>query len=39
VAHFDYLSAPPVESMLFALELLYALQAIDASGKLTYMGT
>jgi HrpA-like RNA helicase len=38
VAHFDYLSAPSVECVLYALECLYALQAVDAKGNLTYIG-
>lgn len=39
VAHFDYLSPPPVDSMLLALETLYSLGAMDAQGNLTYIGT
>eukprot|EP00002_Diphylleia_rotans_P021254 TRINITY_DN413_c0_g1_i3.p1 TRINITY_DN413_c0_g1~~TRINITY_DN413_c0_g1_i3.p1 ORF type:complete len:663 (-),score=132.26 TRINITY_DN413_c0_g1_i3:375-2363(-) len=35
ILHFEFLSPPPVESMIRALELLYALGAIDDRGHLT----
>ncbi|SPO03926.1 related to ATP-dependent RNA helicase [Cephalotrichum gorgonifer] len=35
VLRFDYLSAPPSEIMVKALELLYSLGALDEDGKLT----
>lgn len=38
VLHFDFLSPPPTANMIFALELLYALDALDGDGKLTRMG-
>ena len=38
VAHFDFLSPPPTESMMYALELLHSLGALDAECKLTTQG-
>ena len=38
VLRFDFPSAPPVESLEHALELLYALAAIDDDGRLTRLG-
>lgn len=38
VLHFDFLSAPPADSMIFALELLYSLGAVDENGNLTPTG-
>ena len=38
VAHFDFLSPPPTESMIYALELLHSLSALDSSGTLTAEG-
>lgn len=35
VLQFDFMSPPPAESMIRALELLYALNALDDSAKLT----
>jgi len=35
VLQFDFMSPPPAESMIRALELLYALHALDDSAKLT----
>ena len=35
VLHFDFLSPPPVQSMLFALEVLYSLGALTDECKLT----
>jgi hypothetical protein len=35
VLHFDFLSAPPAEIMMRALEMLFACGAIDAYCKLT----
>ena len=35
VLHFDFLSPPPVESMLFALEVLYSLCAVNDKCELT----
>eukprot|EP01128_Nolandella_sp_AFSM9_P005869 TRINITY_DN292_c0_g1_i3.p1 TRINITY_DN292_c0_g1~~TRINITY_DN292_c0_g1_i3.p1 ORF type:complete len:691 (-),score=79.54 TRINITY_DN292_c0_g1_i3:171-2243(-) len=35
VAHFDFMSAPPAISMMRALELLYAVGALDDAAKLT----
>jgi len=39
VLHFDFLSPPPVDSMVFALELLYSLHALDDQCRITAMGT
>ena len=33
--HFDFMDAPPVESMIHALELLHTLSALDDEGLLT----
>jgi ATP-dependent RNA helicase DDX35 len=38
VLHFDFLSPPPAESMIYSLELLYSLGAIDDNCKLTRIG-
>jgi hypothetical protein len=38
VLHFDFLSSPPSESMIYSLELLYSLGALDDNCKLTEMG-
>lgn len=38
VLHFDFISSPPAEIMIFALELLYSLGALDADGELTAVG-
>lgn len=38
VAHFEFLSPPPTESMIYALELLYSLGALDSECKLTKIG-
>ena len=35
VLRFEYLSPPPAESMIRALELLFSLQALDEYGRLT----
>ena len=35
---FDFMDPPPKAALLRALELLYALQALDASGTLTHLG-
>ena len=33
VLHFDFLSPPPADSLVYALELLYSLHAIDDCGE------
>jgi ATP-dependent RNA helicase DDX35 len=38
VLHFDFLSPPPADSMIYALELLYSLGALDDECKLTPRG-
>lgn len=38
ILHFDFLSPPPVDSMIFSLELLYSLGAIDDKCTLTKIG-
>lgn len=38
ILHFDFLSPPPVSSMVFSLELLYSLGAIDDECRLTRIG-
>ena len=38
VVHFDFLSPPPVENMIYALELLFSLGAVDESGSITALG-
>jgi HrpA-like RNA helicase len=35
VLHFDFLSPPPVPSMLFALEVLFSLGALNDKCQLT----
>jgi ATP-dependent RNA helicase DHX8/PRP22 len=35
---FDFMDAPPVESLLMALEQLYSLSALDNEGLLTRLG-
>lgn len=36
--HFDFMDAPPVESLIMALEQLYSLSALDNEGLLTRLG-
>ncbi|XP_059470010.1 ATP-dependent RNA helicase DHX8 [Neocloeon triangulifer] len=36
--HFDFMDAPPVESMIMALEQLHSLSALDSEGLLTRLG-
>ena len=36
--HFDFMDAPPVQTLVSALEGLYALGALDAEGLLTRQG-
>lgn len=36
--HFDFMDAPPVESLIMALEQLHSLSALDAEGLLTRLG-
>ena len=38
VLHFDFLSSPPADAMIYALELLFSLQALDSNCKLTLTG-
>lgn len=38
VLHFDFLSPPPADSMIYALELLYSLGALDDTCALTARG-
>mmetsp|Transcript_29871 Transcript_29871/g.41032 ORF Transcript_29871/g.41032 Transcript_29871/m.41032 type:complete len:449 (+) Transcript_29871:274-1620(+) len=38
VLHFDFLSPPSSDAIVYALELLYSLKAIDSLGKLTGTG-
>lgn len=38
ILHFDFLSPPPTESMIFALEILFSLGAIDEKCQLTSLG-
>jgi hypothetical protein len=38
VLHFDFLSSPPSESMIYSLELLFSLGALDDNCKLTEIG-
>ena len=38
IVHFDFMSPPPVDAMLHALDLLYSLGALDAACKLTSVG-
>jgi ATP-dependent RNA helicase DDX35 len=38
VLHFDFLSPPSSESMIYSLELLYSLSALDIDCKLTAIG-
>lgn len=38
VLHFDFVSSPPAESMVFSLELLYSLGALDTRCRLTPLG-
>lgn len=37
--HFDFLDPPPYETLLLALEQLYALGALNHLGELTTVGT
>jgi ATP-dependent RNA helicase DDX35 len=39
VLHFDYLTAPTSQSMIYALELLYNLNAITEKGEITAIGS
>jgi len=36
--HFDFMDAPPVESLIMALEQLHSLSALDSEGLLTRLG-
>lgn len=36
--HFDFMDAPPVESLIMALESLHSLSALDNEGLLTRLG-
>ncbi|CAG9095713.1 unnamed protein product [Plutella xylostella] len=36
--HFDFMDAPPVDSLIMALEQLHSLSALDAEGLLTRLG-
>ncbi|XP_055387520.1 ATP-dependent RNA helicase DHX8 [Condylostylus longicornis] len=36
--HFDFMDAPPVESLVMALEILHSLSALDDEGLLTRLG-
>lgn len=36
--HFDFMDAPPVESLIMALEQLHSLSALDDEGLLTRLG-
>ncbi|CAB3364061.1 Hypothetical predicted protein [Cloeon dipterum] len=36
--HFDFMDAPPVESLIMALEQLHSLSALDSEGLLTKLG-
>jgi ATP-dependent RNA helicase DHX8/PRP22 len=36
--HFDFMDAPPVESLIMALEQLHSLSALDNEGLLTRLG-
>ena len=38
ILHFDWLDAPPVESLMRAMEHLYALGALNDEGELTKTG-
>ncbi|CAI9101453.1 OLC1v1038783C1 [Oldenlandia corymbosa var. corymbosa] len=38
ILHFDFMDPPPVQSVLKALELLYALGALNSEGQLTKTG-
>ncbi|CAG8576913.1 4771_t:CDS:10 [Diversispora eburnea] len=38
VVKFDFISSPPSELMMRALELLYSLKALDDNGRLTMLG-
>ena len=38
VLHFDFLSPPPAEAMIYGLELLYSLGAINIQNQLTTIG-
>lgn len=39
IVHFDFLSSPPIDSIIFSLELLYSLGSIDIDCKLTKIGS
>ena len=36
--NFDFMDAPPVESLIMAMELLHSLSALDDEGLLTRLG-
>lgn len=36
--HFDFMDPPPAETLIKALELLYALGALGSDGELTRLG-
>jgi len=38
VLHFDFISPPPAEAMIHALELLFSLGALGSDGRLTHDG-
>lgn len=38
IIHFDFMDAPPAETLIKALELLYALGALNDKGELTRLG-
>ncbi len=38
ILHFDFLSPPSTEAMIYALELLFSLNALDDSGNITSIG-
>lgn len=38
LVHFDFMDPPPAETMIRALEMLYALGALNDEGNLTKLG-
>ena len=38
ILHFDFVSSPPAESLIYSLELLYSLGALDVHCRLTEIG-
>ena len=38
LVHFDFMDPPPAETMIRALEMLYALGALNDEGDLTKLG-